>query len=57
MQPAYQDDISRLASDLKSTKAGSAKISSMMDQKGLKCHPTKTVCIAIGTGQVQRISS
>ena len=25
------------------------KISSMMDQKGLKCHPTKTACIAIGT--------
>ena len=21
----------------------------MMDMKGLKCHPTKTVCIAIGT--------
>ena len=50
MQPlAYQDDISRLASDVKSTKTGSVKISSMMDQKGLRCHPTKTVCIAIGT--------
>ena len=21
----------------------------MMDQKGLRCHPTKTVCIAIGS--------
>ena len=50
MQPlAYQDDISRLAPDLKSTKTGSVKISAMMDQKGLRCHPTKTVCIAIGT--------
>ena len=50
MQPlAYQDDISRLASHVKSTNVVSVKISSMMDQKGLTCHPTKTVCIAIGT--------
>ena len=50
MQPlACQDDISRLASDVKSTRAGSIKISLKMNQRGLKCHPTKTVCIAIGT--------
>ena len=36
-----QDDISRLASDVKSTRIGSMKISSMMDMKGLKCHPKK----------------
>ena len=24
-------------------------VSAMMDMKGLKCHPTKTLCIAIGT--------
>ena len=54
MQPlAYQDDISRLA-DLESTRAGSAKISAMMDQKGLTCHPTKTVCIAIGTEKYRK---
>jgi hypothetical protein len=50
MQPlAYQDDISRLATTVNTTRTGSMKISSMMDQKGLKCHPTKTACIAIGT--------
>ena len=50
LQPlAYQDDISRLASNVKTTRTGSIKISAMMDMKGLKCHPTKTVCIAIGT--------
>ena len=49
LQPlAYQDDISRLATTVNSTRAGSIKISGMTDQKGLKCHPTKTVCIAVG---------
>ena len=50
LQPlAYQDDISRLATTTASTRTGSIRISSMMDQKGLRCHPTKTVCIAIGS--------
>ena len=43
LQPlAYQDDIARLASTVNSA---------MMDQKGLRCHPTKTVCIAIGSNK------
>ena len=46
---AYQDDVSRLAPTVESTRAGSIKISAMMDQKGLKCHPTKTLCIAVGS--------
>ena len=55
LQPlAYQDDISRLATNLATAKAGSMKISSMMDQKGLKCHPTKTVCIAIGSEEYRQ---
>ena len=49
LQPlAYQDDISRLAYNIKSTRAGSQKLSCLMKQKGLQCHPTKTVCIIIG---------
>ena len=49
LQPlAYQDDISRLAHDGNSTRAGSQKLSSLMKQRGLQCHPTKTVCIIIG---------
>ena len=52
LQPlAYQDDISRLAISVNSARAGSIKISGMMDQKGLKCHPTKTLCIAVGDEQ------
>ena len=50
LQPlAYQDDINRLAPNVNSTRAGSQNIFCLMNQKGLKCHPTKTVCIAIGT--------
>ena len=49
LQPlAYQDDICRLAGNLNSTRAGNIKLAGMMDQKGLKCHPDKTVCILIG---------
>ena len=33
----------------------SAKISSMIDQKGLKCHPSKTVCIAIDTDKYREV--
>ena len=54
LQPlAYQYDISRLAKDINSARTGSSRISAMMDQKGLKCHPKKTVCIAIGTKKFQ----
>ena len=50
LQPlAYQDDICRLASSVNSTRAGSQKLSCLMKQKGLKCHPTKSVCIIIGS--------
>ena len=48
---AYQDDICRLAGNLNSMRAGNIKLASMMDEKGLQCHPTKTVCIVIGTKQ------
>ena len=52
LQPLpYQDEISRLATTVNTTRTGSMKIYLMMDQKGLKCHPTKTGCIAIGRGK------
>ena len=41
--------MSRLATTVESTRSWSIKISAMMDQKGFKCHPTKTLCIAIGS--------
>ena len=46
-EPTEQDDICRLASSVNSTRAGSQKLSCLMKQKGLKCHPTKSVCIII----------
>ena len=50
LQPlAYQDDINRLTLNVNSTRAGSQKLFCLMNQKGLKCHSTKTVCISIGT--------
>ena len=50
LQPlAYQDDISRQTININSTRAESQKLSCLMKQKGLQCHPTKTVCIIIGT--------
>ena len=49
LQPlAYQDDINRLALNVNSTRAGSQKLFCLMNQKGLKCNPTKTVCISTG---------
>ena len=50
LQPlSYQDDICRLAGCSESARAGNVKLSGLMDEKGLKCHPGKTVLIAIGT--------
>ena len=38
----------RLAIDVNSLRAGSQKLSSLMKQKGLQCHPTKTVFLIVG---------
>ena len=55
LQPlAYEDVISRLAINVNNTRAGSQKLSCFMAQKGLKCHPTKTVCIIIGTKNTEQ---
>ena len=50
LQPqAYQDDILRIAEDIKSTRAGNAKLAKMTSEKGLKAHETKTTYVIIGT--------
>ena len=55
LQPlAYQDDVCRLAGSLNTTRAGNTKLAGMMDTKGLKCHPDKTVCIVIGDTKWRR---
>ena len=46
---AWQDDILRVAEDIKSTRAGNAKLSAMSVEKGLKAHETKTTFVVIGT--------
>ena len=46
---AWQDDILRVAEDIKSTRAGNAKLSAMSVEKGLKAHETKTKFVVIGT--------
>ena len=50
LQPlSYQDDICRLAGSLESTRAGNIKLAGMLDSKGLRCHPDKTVLLVVGT--------
>ena len=50
LQPlSYQDDICRLAGSSESARSGNVKLSGLMDEKGLRCHPDKTVLITMGT--------
>ena len=46
---AWQDDILRIAEDIKSTRAGNEKLSKMTTEKGLQAHETKTTYVIIGT--------
>ena len=46
---AYQDDILRIAEDIKSTRAGNAKLAKMTVEKGLQAHETKTTFVIVGT--------
>ena len=46
---AWQDDVLRIAENVKSTRAGNAKLSTMSTEKGLKAHDKKTTFVIIGT--------
>ena len=50
LQPlAFQDDISRLATSTMTAQVGNIKLSTMMKEKQLECHPDKTGYIVMGT--------
>ena len=52
LQPmAFQDDILRLAMDVKSAKAGNVKLSWLMEDKQLECHPDKTGYVVMGSSK------
>ena len=54
LQPlVFQDDVARLAGDIKSAQAGNLKLSFVMREKQLKVHPDKTGFIAIGPKDYQ----
>ena len=54
LQPmVFQDDVARLAWDIKSAQAGNLKLSYVMREKQLKVHPDKTGYIAIGSKDFQ----
>ena len=45
---AFQDDILRVAQQTAGARAGAVKLSSMLRERLLRCHPTKTCYIVIG---------
>ena len=45
----FIDDIARVAEDVASARVGYIKISAMMEDKMLTCHPTKTCYLVVGT--------
>ena len=49
----FQDDVARMASDLRAAQAGNSKLSFVMKEKQLKVHPDKTGFITIGTKDFQ----
>ena len=54
LQPlVFQDDVARLAFDVRSAQAGNYKLSFVMNEKQLKVHPDKTGFIAVGSKQFQ----
>ena len=48
---SYQDDILRVAPDVFSARAGNAKLTAMMRERQLSCHPTKTCYLVFGSRQ------
>ena len=48
---SYQDDILRLAPDVFSARSGNAKLTAMMRERQLTCHPTKTCYLVYGSKQ------
>ena len=49
MQPlSFQDDILRMAPSVGSARVGNIKLSSMMKEKQLECHPDKTSYLVLG---------
>ena len=46
---SYQDDILRVASDVFSARAGTRKLTAMMLERQLTCHPTKTCYLVYGS--------
>ena len=46
---SYQDDILRVASDVFSARAGNRKLTAMMLERQLTCHPTKTCYLVYGS--------
>ena len=52
LQPiAFQDDILRLAEDVQSAKVGNLKLSFLMEDKQLECHPDKTGFVVMGSSK------
>ena len=52
VQPqAFQDDILRVALNTASARAGAIKLSSMLRERLLRCHPRKTCYILVGNQQ------
>ena len=46
--PAFQDDILRVAQTTSSARVGAIKLGSMLRERLLHCHPTKTCYILVG---------
>ena len=54
LQPmVFQDDVARMAEDIKAAQAGNHKLSYVMKEKQLKVHPDKTGFIAVGPREYQ----
>ena len=52
LQPfIFQDDIARVAGDIRTAQAGNIKLSNVMNEKQLKVHPDKTGYIVVGNSQ------
>ena len=50
LQPlSFQDDILRIATDVMSARVGNIKLSSLMEDKQLECHPDKTGFVMMGS--------
>lgn len=55
IQPlAYQDDVGRASKTVVEAQAGSIKLASMLQDKGLEAHPDKTCFIVFGTDDYKK---